>query len=108
MSSKTKLPNFVRSHFIYRLSLLDKNILKPSPPNKNNEFTSDQASELSTLDTHTDKFHSTMETNNLSLKSEILNKFRKELNDTLARNNNALSLKISNDLEQKFIKLLQK
>ena len=44
-----------------------------------------------------------METNNSTLKSEILNNFKAELNDTLQRNNNALSLKLSNDLDQKFM-----
>ena len=42
---------------------------KPSPPNKNNESTSDQASELPTLDTNTDTFQSMIETNISRLKS---------------------------------------
>ena len=56
-----------------------------------------------TLDTNTDKFQSLMETNNSKLKSEIINNFKSELNDTLQRNNNALSTKLSNDLDQKFM-----
>ena len=42
-----------------------------------------------------------MATDNSSLKSEILNNFKKELNDTLTNNNNTLSLKTSNDLDHK-------
>ena len=52
--------------------------LKPSSPDKNNEFTSDQASELSTLDTNTDKFQSMIEINNSTLQSEILSSFKVE------------------------------
>ena len=44
-----------------------------------------------------------MEINNSTLKSEILSGFKAELNDTLTSNNNALSLKISNDLDNKFM-----
>ena len=42
---------------------------------KDNESTSDQASELRTLDTNTDKFQSMMELNNSTLKSEIIGNF---------------------------------
>ena len=80
-----------------------KNKSKPFPPDKNNESTSGQACELSTLDTHTDKFQSMMEINNSTLKSEIISSFKAELNDILTSNNNALSLKISSDLDNKFI-----
>ena len=59
---------------------------------KNNKSTSDQASELSTLDTNIDKSQSMMELNNSTLKSEILYSFKTELND-ITSNNNALSLK---------------
>ena len=76
---------------------------KPSPPDKTNESTSDQASELSTLDTNTDKFQSMMGINNSTLKSEILSSFKAELNNTLTSNNYALSLKISNDVDNKFM-----
>ena len=76
---------------------------KPSPPDKNNDSNGDQASEFSTLDTNTDKFQSMMETNNSTLKSEILSNFKSEFNDTLQRNNNALSTKLSNDIDQKFM-----
>ena len=78
---------------------------KPSPSDKNNESTSDQASELSTLDTNTDKFQSMMEINKSTLKIEILSRFKSELNDTLASNNNVLSQKISNDLDNKFMQV---
>ena len=44
-----------------------------------------------------------MEINNSILKSEIISSFKVELNDTLTSNNNALSLKMSNDLDNKFI-----
>ena len=37
---------------------------KPSPPDKNNDSNGDQASELSIVDTNTDKFQSMMEINN--------------------------------------------
>ena len=78
----------------------NKNKSKPSPPEKNFESTSDQASELSILNTNTDKFQSMMESNNSTLKSEILSSFKVELNHTSIRNNNDLSLKISNDLDK--------
>lgn len=44
-----------------------------------------------------------MEINNSTLKSEILSSFKAKFNDTLTSNNNALSLQISNDLDNKFI-----
>ena len=44
-----------------------------------------------------------IELNNSTLKSEILSSFKTESNDTLTSNNNALSLKISNDLDNKFM-----
>ena len=44
-----------------------------------------------------------METNNSTLKSEIIINFKSELNDTLQRNNNTLFTKLSNDLDQKFM-----
>ena len=44
-----------------------------------------------------------MESNNSTLKSEMLSNFKSELNDTLQRNNNTLSTKLSNDLDQKFM-----
>ena len=42
-----------------------------------------------------------METTNSTLKSEILSNFKSEFNDTLQRNNNALSTKLSNDIDKK-------
>ena len=44
-----------------------------------------------------------MKINNSTLISEILSRFKAELNDTLTSNNNTLSLKISNDLDNKFM-----
>ena len=81
----------------------NKNKSKPSPPDKNNDSNGDQASEISTLDTHTDKFQSMIETNSSTLKSEILSNFKSELNNTLQRNINTLSIKLSHDLDQKFM-----
>ena len=44
-----------------------------------------------------------MENNNSNLQSDILDSFKVELQDTLTRNNNDLSLKISTDLDQQFL-----
>ena len=41
-----------------------------------------------------------MENNNSNLQSDILDSIKVELQDTLTRNNNDLSLKISTDLDQ--------
>ena len=67
---------------------------KLSPSDKNNALTSDQASELSTLDTNIDKFQSMMENNNSNLKSEVLNRSKAKLHDNLTSNNSSFSLKI--------------
>ena len=42
-----------------------------------------------------------MDTNNSTLKREVLNSFKAELHDALKSNNNALSQKSSTDLDQK-------
>ena len=44
-----------------------------------------------------------MKNNNSNLQSDILDSFKVELQDTLTRNNNDLSLKISTDLDQQFL-----
>ena len=62
-----------------------------------------QASALSTLNTNTDKFQSTIETNNSTVKSEILNSFKTEWNETLQNNKTVLSLQLSTDLDNKFM-----
>ena len=46
-----------------------------------------------------------MEIHKSTLKIEILSCFTSELNDTLANNNNVLSQKISNDLDNKFMQV---
>ena len=78
---------------------------KPFLSDKNNKSTSDQASELSTLDTNIDKCQSMIENNNSTLKSEILYSFKTELNETLKNNDTSLSLKISTDIDNKLMKL---
>ena len=82
-----------------------KKTSKPFHPDKNNKSTSDQASELSTLDTNIDKCQSMIANNNSTLKSEILYRFKTELNETLKNNNTSLSLKISTDIDNKLMKL---
>ena len=55
------------------------------------------------VDTNADKFQSILEANNTTIKSGILSTFKIELQQTLNQNNNTLLLKISTDLDQKYI-----
>ena len=98
--SKIKPPTSIRPQFNYRFPSSRKNKSKLSPPDTINETTSDQASELFTLDMDTNKFQSMMEANNSFLKSDILTIFKSKLNETLTNNNNILSLKISTEIDK--------
>ena len=57
----------------------------------------------SIVHTNADKFQSILKSNNTTIKSGILSTFKTELQQSLNQNNKTLSLKISTDLDQKYI-----